>query len=233
MIRGIFRLLMQLVALVVLAFVLTSIYVVYDGLNDQGDTADCAVVLGHALRTDGQPGPILQARLDRAVLLYRDKKVPLLIVSGGQEPGGVDEAAGMASYLEVQGVPARAILEDHHGAHTAETARDVAAFMRARNLHSVIVVSHYYHITRTKLALRHEGIPTVGQAHVGTVVRDDIFNLARETAALWYYLFQDYLQPAAARASVEAKADAQVLKEKISSEANKAKSSVEKAADDK
>jgi vancomycin permeability regulator SanA len=229
MIRGFFRLLMQLVALAVAIFALTIAYIIYDGLNDKGSTADCAVVLGNALKADGQPGPILQERLDLATQIYRNQSVPLIIVSGGRETDGANEAAGMASYLEAHGVPAGAI----NGTHTAETARDVAAIMHRRGLHSVMIVSHYYHITRTKLALRHEGIHQIDHAHAGTVVKGDAFNLVREAAALWYYIYQDTLRPAVAKASVQAQAEAGVLKEKISSEANHAKETVQKDAHEK
>ena len=228
MIRGLFRLLMQLITLVIVAFALTVVYIVYDGLNDKGTTADCAVVLGHALKSDGQPGPILNERLDLAVKLYHDRAVPRIIVSGGLEPGGADEAVGMANYLEAQGVPADAIVVDSNGAHTAETARDVAEIMHQRGFHSVMIVSHYYHITRSKLALQHEGIHQISQAHVGTFVKDDAFNVVREAAALWYYIYQDYLQPTIAKATVQAQAEAQVLKAKISSEASQAKEKVQK-----
>jgi vancomycin permeability regulator SanA len=233
MIRGLFRLLMQLIALVVVVFALTAVYIVYDGLQDKGTKADCAVVLGNALKADGQPGPILHERLDLAAKLYSAQSVPLIIVSGGREADGADEAAGMAAYLQKHGVPADAIVEDPNGIHTAETAHDVAAIMHQRGLHSVMIVSHYYHITRTKVALQHEGIHQVDQAHVGTFVKDDAFDVVREAAALWYYIYQENLQPMVAKATVQAQAEAQVLKEKLSSEATQAKDTVQKDTKDK
>jgi vancomycin permeability regulator SanA len=233
MIRGFFRLLVQLIALVIVGFALTAVYIVYDGLNDKGDTADCAVVLGHAVKADGQPGAILHERLDRAVKLYDDKKVPLIIVSGGFEPGGVNEAAAMANYLKTQGVPADAVVEDPNGAHTSDTAYSVAKIMRGRRLHSVIIVSHYYHITRTKMALEHAGIHEVSQAHVGTFVKGDAFTVAREVAALWYYIFQEYVKPEADKATIQAADEAQKLKVQIQSDASKAKGDVEKDATEK
>jgi vancomycin permeability regulator SanA len=233
MIRGLFRLLSQLVALIILGFALTAVYIVYDGLNDKGDTADCAVVLGHAVKAGGQPGAILQERLDRAVKLYNVKKVPLIIVSGGLESGSVDESVAMASYLEAQGVPAGAVIKDPNGAHTSDTAHSVAKIMHERHLHSVMIVSHYYHITRTKVALEHEGIHEISQAHVGTVVKQDMFTIAREVGALWYYIFQEYVKPEATQATIQAADEAQKLKAQIQSDTGKAKDDVEKNAKDK
>lgn len=225
MIRRFFRLLSQLISLAFIAFVLTAAYIVYDGLNDKGGPADCAVVLGHAVKADGQPGLILRERLDRAVQVYRDRKAPLIIVSGGQHLDAPDEAAAMAKYLEAHQVPAEVIVEDHKGDNTADTARNVAAIMRARKLRSVMIVSHYYHITRTKMALQHAGIIQVSQVHVGTATRADIYTIAREVVALYYYLVKDYVEPAAAKAVVQAADEAQKLKGQIQSEADKTKDS--------
>ena len=221
MIRGFFRLVFQLITLAVLVFIGTGVWLVYDGLNDQGDHADCAVVLGHAVKADGQPGPILRARLDRAVKLFRDGEVPLVIVSGASHLDSHDEATSMARYLEEHQVPAEDIVEDHGGLNTDGTARGVAKIMRQRNLHSVMVVSHYYHITRTKLALRHEGITGLSQAHVGAVGKQDAFNVAREVVGIYYYIFKYYLKPAASEASVQAEAVTEQVKDKLNSATDK------------
>jgi vancomycin permeability regulator SanA len=221
MIRGLFRLLFQIITLVVLVLIGTGIWLVYDGLNDQGDTAACAVVLGHAVKADGQPGPVLRARLDRAVKLFRDGKVPLVVVSGASHLDSHDEATSMALYLEAHMVPAAAIVEDHGGLNTDGTARGLARIMRERHLHSVMVVSHYYHITRIKLALRHEGITEISQAHVGAVHKEDAFNVVREVVGIYYYIFNYYVKPAASTARVDAQAVTETVKEKINSATQK------------
>jgi vancomycin permeability regulator SanA len=226
MIRGLFRLIFRLITLAVLVSVGEAVWIVYDGLNDQGDHADVAVVPGTAVR-HGVPGPILRSRLDRAIELYRAGKFPLIIVSGATEVGGYDEAAAMSNYLIEKQVPVTAIVQDKIGAHTSDTGRDVAAIMKARNLHSVMIVSQYYHITRMKLALKYAGIKDVEQVHVGVVQKEDAFMLAREVLALDDYLFKFYLLPAADKA----KAEAQVEGEKVKVEAEKAKDQVRQKID--
>jgi vancomycin permeability regulator SanA len=223
MIRGLFRLIFRLITLAVLVSVLEAVWIVYDGLNDQGDHADVAVVPGTAVSHNGVPGPILRARLDRAIELYRAGKFPLIIVSGATEVGGYDEAAAMSNYLVEKQVPVTVIIQDKIGAHTSDTGRDVAAIMTARNLHSVMIVSQYYHITRMKLALKYAGIKDVEQVHVGVVQKEDAFMLAREVLALDDYLFKFYLLPAADKAKAEAQVDA----EKMKVEAEKAKEQVQ------
>jgi vancomycin permeability regulator SanA len=231
MIRGLFRLIFQLLLLAILVLIGTGVWLVYDGLNDKGDHADCAVVLGHAVKADGQPGAVLHERLDRAVELFRDGKVPLIIVSGASHLDSHDEAASMARYLEEHQVPALNIVEDHGGLNTDGTARGVAQIMRELHFHSVMIVTHYYHITRTKLALQHAGITDISQAHVGAVHKEDAFNVAREVVGIYYYLFKYYVKPEADKASVQAEAVTEQLKEKIQSAADTAKEKAKETTD--
>jgi len=231
MIRGFFRLIFQIILLAILVFIGTGVWLVYDGLNDQGDRADCAVVLGHAVKADGQPGPILRARLDRAVTLFRDGKVPLIIVSGASHVDSHDEATSMARYLVAHQVPMPNIIEDHGGFNTDGTAKDVAALMHKFRLRSVMVVSHYYHITRTRLALKHDGITEISTAHVGTVRKEDAFNVAREVVGIYYYLFKYYLKPATDKATVQASVVADQVKDKLQSAASDAAEKAKQAAD--
>ena len=233
MIRGIFRLLMQLITLVVVAFALTAGYIVYDGINDKAGPADCALVIGHSLHTDGDSVAVSHATLDLAAKLYHDKKVPLIIVSGGAQPGSADPTPEMAAYLQAGGVAAMDIVEDSTGIHTADSARSVAALMQARSLRSVLIVAPYYHITRTKLALQHAGIHQFAQAHAGTLVKEDALAIVHETAALWYYIYQDDLQPLIAKTTVQAQAEAEKLKSQIQTDADKTKDTVQKDVKDK
>ena len=223
MIRGLFRLIFRLITLAVLVLILTAIWVVYDGLNDQGDKADVAVVPGSAVRRDGTPAPVLRARLDRAIELYQKGEFPLIIVSGATKLGGYDEPAAMSNYLVEHQVPVTAVLQDKIGVHTSDTGEDVARIMHQRNLHSVMIVTNYYHVTRTKLALKHAGLTDIEQAHVGVVQKEDAAMLGREVVALYYYLGKFYFLPAAEKAKDEAKVDSEKLREQAQVEGEKLK----------
>jgi vancomycin permeability regulator SanA len=220
MIRGLIRLFWQLLTLLVVIAALLAVWIIYDGINDVGDTADCAVVLGTAVKANGMPAPVLQERLDRAVQLYQAGKVPVIIVSGADHVGGNNEATAMASYLETEGVPTKAVIQDHQGINTDATAHDTAQIMREHNLHSVMVVTSYYHITRTKMALRWEGVKSISQAHAGVVRKEDAFNIAREVADIYYHVFKNYIVPATMEAATAAKNEAGNLKGQISSGLN-------------
>ena len=228
MIRGFFNLLFRLIALIFLIVLATVIWIVYDGLSDHGDHADVAVVPGNFVKRDGLPGAVLQERLDKAVELYQDRKYPRIIVSGATKLGGYDEPAVMANYLVEHQVPRSAIIMDKNGANTSDTGADVARIMRFNHMKTVMIVTNYYHVTRLKLSLQHAGIHDVEQAHVGTVTKEDGFMVAREVAALYYYLGRFYLIPAAQQAQVEAKAEGQVIKQDAAVEGEKAKEEADK-----
>jgi vancomycin permeability regulator SanA len=219
MMSGLFRFLSRLLVFLVLVFVLTAAYVVYDGLQDSGDTADCAVVLGAAIKPDGQPSGVLRGRLDRAVSLYRDKKVPVIIVSGADhtEDARYQEAGSMARYLESQQVPENAIIEDHGGTSTDATAHDLVGIMDSHQFKSVMIVTSYYHMLRTKMAVKRAGITHFMTAHSGTVNQDDAFNIVREVIDIFYHLYNYYLGPATQQAVAAAQSAAQKLNSQIKS----------------
>ena len=180
---------LALVAVAVAVFVATLAWIAYDGLTDELVSADVAVVLGSKVEPDGRPSARLAARLDTAADLFRRGLARVVIVSGATGAEGFDEAAVMATYLAGHGVPSASILPDHGGANTMATARNSAAIMTERGLHTAIVVSQYFHITRARLALKKAGVDVVGAAHAAYFEPRDLYSLPREVIALWAYLW--------------------------------------------
>ena len=60
--------------------------VLWVGARDRAEPADAIVVLG-AAQYSGKPSPVLQARLDQALALYRRGLAPRVILTGGTAPG--------------------------------------------------------------------------------------------------------------------------------------------------
>ena len=83
---------------------------------DETRKADAAIVLGAAMWA-GTPSPVLRARLDHALELYRSQTVTYIIVTGGVGYGdNMSEAEGGANYLIEQGVdPANILLACRSG----------------------------------------------------------------------------------------------------------------------
>jgi uncharacterized SAM-binding protein YcdF (DUF218 family) len=95
----------------------------------------------------------------------------------------------MAGYLSIQkGVSDERIILDEMGSNTRATARNSAALMAERSMTSAVVVTQYFHVTRSRWALQQAGIQAVASAHARIFELRDIYSMAREIIALPTYL---------------------------------------------
>jgi vancomycin permeability regulator SanA len=175
-----------------LAFIVCAALIVLDGLRDEIQAADVAIVLGSKVEAGGTPSVRLRARLDKTVELYRQDLFPRVIVSGGVGVEGFDEATVMKAYLVGRGVPGERIYLDSQGATTYLTARNASRMMKENGWRSALVVSQYFHISRTKLALRRHGISPVFSAHADLFEVRDFYSTAREVFGYGAYLLRSY-----------------------------------------
>lgn len=139
---------------------LTGVYVW--GRRDTARPAAAIVVLG-AAQYAGRPSPVLRARIDHALDLWRRGLAPQLIFTGG--PGDRDttsEAAVAERYAIEHGVPPRAIMIENVGRSTDESMRHVAALMDAAPSHDVILVSDPFHMLRLTILARRYGLTPYG-----------------------------------------------------------------------
>ena len=181
-------------ALIILAaiFVLAAGAIVFAGLHDSPGRADLAVVLGNEVKGDGRPSPRLAARLDAAWYLYQEGRCQHILVSGGPEANGYDEAAVMAGYLAARGVPPDRLLQDNEGIDTYHTARNTRTILRQHGWRSVCVVTQYYHVPRARLAMRRFGIDPVYSVHARYFEWRDLFSICREVAGWVKYTLRPY-----------------------------------------
>lgn len=176
-----------------LAFTLAAALIVADGLTDDIRAADVAIVPGNTVETDGRPSARLRARLDRTVSLYRQGLFPNVIVSGGVGREGFDEAEVMKRYLVENGVPDDRIHVDSGGYTTYLTARNAARMMRENGWQSALVISQYFHVPRTRLAVKRSGVAPVFSAHAQYFELRDVYSIVREVAGYGAYLLRaDY-----------------------------------------
>jgi vancomycin permeability regulator SanA len=129
---------------------------------DEARSADVILVLG-AAEYRGKPSPVLQARLNHALLLYLKNYAPYILTTGGA--GGdprFTEADVARAYLIEHGVPSEDILTDAEGSTTAQSVDGAAEIMHRMNLNSCIVVSDGYHIYRVKRFLEAHQIRVFG-----------------------------------------------------------------------
>lgn len=130
--------------------------------RDEAQPADVILVLG-AAEYRGKPSPVLQGRLNHALLLYLKGLAPYILTTGGAggDPLYTEGEVGRA-YLAEHGVPSEAILVEPEGSTTAQSVDAAAEILRRMNLHSCIVVSDGYHIYRVKRLLEAQGIEVYG-----------------------------------------------------------------------
>ncbi len=163
----------------------------YDGLHDDAAKADVAVVLGNTVLPDGSLSSWLQGRVDKALTLYQNGLVKKIFVSGGMtkpEDGGWPEGDAMKAYLLKKGLPESDIIADNKGQNTYLTAKDFIAWNRDQHYQSIIIVSQFYHITRTKYIFRKLGFTQVYQAASDEYSWRDIISTIREVPAFYKYL---------------------------------------------
>ncbi|MEO6911208.1 MAG: YdcF family protein [Edaphobacter sp.] len=119
--------------------------------QDQAQPADAIAVFG-AAEYSGRPSPVLHARLDHAVELYRKQVAPLVITlgGGGDKDSGHTEGGVGRDYLLASGIPFGNIIAETRSTDTEQQVRRLAAIARENNLKSIVAVSDGTHLFRIR-----------------------------------------------------------------------------------
>lgn len=160
--------------------------------HDEMHPADAIVVLG-AAQYDGHPSPVLQARLEHAFYLWSHGMAPVIITTGGREPGDSYTEAGVGhDYLRARGVPESRLLDEDRGRTTFTSLHNVKVVATPLHIRSVLLVSDPLHSARIKrmaLDLGFSSAYTSPASYLDLNRSSDtkIQELAKETAALILY----------------------------------------------
>ena len=184
------RLVVRVVAVVLVLFVgylgVTFAQVWSASRRDGARKADVIVVFG-AAQYNGEPSPVLRARLDHAVDLYERDMARYVFVTGGKQAGDeATEASASAAYLERKGVASSAILWEPFGRSSWQQLASVASVLKRRGLTEVVLVSDPFHSARVgamadELGLDASVSPTRTSPISGA---GEVRYLAKETAAV-------------------------------------------------
>lgn len=156
--RRYLRVTAAIIGVVLVAWVVSMVLVDRAGRRDEAQGADAIVVLG-AAQYVGRPSPVLRARVDHAVSLWKRGLAPTLILTGGTGVGDTtSEAAVARKYAMSRGIPDRAIVLEIKGRTTSESMRAVARIMDDRERKSVILVSDPFHMLRLSILARRFGL---------------------------------------------------------------------------
>jgi len=161
MFRRLFRVLLTLAALVLLAGAITFLYIGWrinrTGAQDLAQRADAIVVLGARVEPDGQPGPDLRVRTLHAVSLFQKGLAPYVICTGGYQGDRLSAASVACTLARSLGVPAEKILLADGSMTTSEDAISARDLMLERGWDTVILVSHPLHLERARLLFEGQG----------------------------------------------------------------------------
>jgi uncharacterized SAM-binding protein YcdF (DUF218 family) len=126
---------------------------------DNAAPADAIAVFG-AAEYSGHPSPILHARLDHAVDLYRKQIAPLVITLGGgsdKDSGNTEGGVGR-DYLLANGIPFNSIIAETRSIDTEQQVHRLAAIAHENNLHHIVVVSDATHLFRIRELCKDAGL---------------------------------------------------------------------------
>lgn len=160
--------------------------------------AQTAVVFGTQALAD-RPGPVLQARLDHAIALYRRGDARRIAIAGGVPPfhdgpsGGHDEVAVGLAYAGGQGIPAEHLIAVRPGQNTREQVASTKRRVWDEGLGPITAVSSSYHLLRIAREARRRGFavePSAPPRRLDTVTwRNYLSHLVVDTVAvIWYAL---------------------------------------------
>lgn len=184
------RLILTAVILVVGSWLLSLMLVIIWGQRDTQRPANAIVVLG-AAQYDGKPSPVLRARVDHAIQLWRRGLAPVLFMTGGRGDGDTtSEAAVERRYAIANGVPSSAILIEEESRSTSESLRKVAQVL-GKDARAVILVSDPFHMLRLSILARRFGLlPRTSPTRTSPI--------SGNRSAFWSYtLRESYKAPAA------------------------------------
>ncbi len=183
----------KLLYLFLLFFLVHTAFISFDGLIDDEVHADVALVLGNKVNEDGTLSDRLESRCEKALELYNNGKVNFIVVSGGVGNEGFSEADKMKYYFLKNGVPDSLVLCDNRGDNTESTVKNFVQLNQYRKFSSLIVVSQFYHITRTKKMLRDKEVQNVFGVSPFYFEWRDFYSVLREFFAFYWYLLSSML----------------------------------------
>ena len=136
--------------------------IVVQGQRDDARDSGAAVVLG-AAQWNGDPSPVLQARLDHALDLYHRGVVKRIILTGGVGLGDrFSEAAVGKQYLLDRQLSPEVLLLDERSTTTWENMQNAADLARANGIDTVLLVSDPFHMLRSLKMARDLGLSAYG-----------------------------------------------------------------------
>ena len=150
------------VGLVLVAYYLVTFVQVWAAAGDDNRRPSQAIIVLGAAQYNGRPTDVFKARLDHAAALYHEGVAPLVVVTGGKQPGDQFTEAGTgAVYLHAKGIPDANILRETTSHNSWESLAASARFLHQRGIKTVVLVSDPFHSLRIRLTAEELGFDAV------------------------------------------------------------------------
>ncbi|MBR6229522.1 MAG: YdcF family protein [Eubacterium sp.] len=130
-----------------------------DTVSELPSSVDAIIVPGAGLDEDGNPGVVLQDRLDAAIRLYQEGISKRILMSGDHRDDYHNEVKAMKDYAVNNGIPEEAIFMDHAGFSTYDTMYRAKAIYL---INSCVIVTQNYHLQRSVYIARGLGMDAWG-----------------------------------------------------------------------
>lgn len=149
---------------------------------DQAGPADVIVVLG-AAQYNGNPSPVLKARLDHAAKLFAEGYANIVVTTGGYGPDpNFSEAHVGARYLSAHGVDASQIMTEQVSGSTHAAVLAGVRLMESHGWTRAIVVSDGFHLYRLSRMFEVHGIEVRTSPATASVIESS------PSTRIWYSL---------------------------------------------
>lgn len=154
------------ISMLLASFILIESLLLYNTKDSVPSQVDYLIILGAGLNGD-QLSWTLWERVDKGLRILQDNKEMKVVVSGGQGPGEwITEAEAMQRYLVEQGITKERILKEETSTSTMENFRYSRVLLEQQPNYDptepVFVITNDFHMLRSKLLARRNGINPVG-----------------------------------------------------------------------
>jgi uncharacterized SAM-binding protein YcdF (DUF218 family) len=141
----------------------------WQNLPSELPVAEAIVILGGATKSASKPRPMvdISEQGDRVLYgakLYRERKAPFIIASGGRidwRGAGEPESADMVQLLEIMGVPQDAVIQEPDSLNTYENAVNTKKILDEKGIGKILLVTSALHMPRSLLIFKRQGINAI------------------------------------------------------------------------
>lgn len=181
-----------LIVLGIIAFVSLFAYLLFTEHNlPKPGPYRAIIVLGAQVEADGSPSVQLEWRLSKALDLYKQQPMSMVVTGARGDNEPATEASVMQAWLIARGVSPADIRMDESSFNTRENIKNAINLLPPGTL-DVMIVTSDYHLPRSLQLARDLGLNPSG---AGSPIKPEYWwkNHFRETLAWGKYILQRYL----------------------------------------